>query len=226
MFGKLKKLSYYFYMIIFFGGPAANDYLWESSFMPKLPPPRKPFNADRRTREYLTPDEVDRLMSAARRVGRHGHRNATLIMLAYRHALRVSELTTLRWEQFDLKAGLFHVRRVKNGLPSTHPLHAPEIRALRRLRYDYVDSPYVFVTERRTPITGATFRKIIARAGQEAGLSFPIHPHMLRHSTGSKLANEGQDTRSIQLYMGHKRIQNTVKYTELSPNRFRNFWRD
>lgn len=114
----------------------------------------------------------------------------------------------------------------KNGLPSTHPLRGPEIRALRKLLRDYPDTPYVFVSERRAPMTEATFRKLVARAGDAAELGMPIHPHMLRHSTGYKLANDGQDTRAIQLYLGHRNIQHTVLYTQLAADRFNGFWKD
>ena len=193
---------------------------------PAPKPPRKPRNAERRTREYLTPAEVEQVITAAERIGRHGHRDATMILLAYRHGLRVSELTALRWEQMDLTQGMLHVRRRKNGTPSTHPLHGPEIRALRRLKREYAESPYVFSGERKGPLTDSAVRKIVARAGQAAGLSFPIHPHMLRHSTGFKLANAGQDTRAIQHYLGHKNITHTVRSTELSPERFKDFWQD
>ena len=116
-------------------------------------------------------------------------------------------------------------RDSKNGLPSTHPIRGPELRALRELRRDYPESPYLFVTERGGPMTPATARKLIARAGELAKLPFPIHPHMLRHSAGYKLANEGHDTRSIQQYLGHRNITHTVRYTELSPERFKNFGR-
>lgn len=93
-------------------------------------------NADYRSREYLTEDEVDQLMNAAGNVGRHGHRDSTLIMLAYRHGLRVTELVSLRWEQVDLKQGLMHINRLKQGNDSVHPLRGPELRALRRLQRD------------------------------------------------------------------------------------------
>ena len=189
-------------------------------------PPRRTSNLDRRTREYLTPAEVEKLLQASAKVGRHGARDRTLILLAYRHGLRVSELVTMRWEQIDLKAGLVHVSRLKNGLPSTHPIRGPELRALRELRRDYAETPYLFVTERGGPMTPATARKLIARAGELAKLPFPIHPHMLRHSAGFKLANEGHDTRSIQQYLGHRNITHTVRYTELSPERFKGFWKD
>lgn len=187
--------------------------------------PRKPRNKDVRTREYLTDDEVESLMKAAGRTGRHGHRDRTLIMLAYRHGLRVSELTALRWEQVDLKQGLLHVVRLKHGVDSTHPLRGPEIRALRRLQRDY-SSPYVFVTERGGPLTTSNVRKLLARAGKIAQLPFPVHPHMLRHACGYKLANDGVDTRSIQAYLGHSNIAHTTRYTELASGRFNGFWRD
>ena len=189
-------------------------------------PPIKTRNIDRRNREYLTPAEIGRIINAAKKVGRYGQRDATMILIAYRHGLRVSELIALKWLQIDLQQGLLNVIRLKNGISSTHPLFGPELRALRALKRDYPDSDYIFMTERKTPITDSTFRKIVARAGIEANLDMPIHPHMLRHSTGFKLANDGQDIRSIQFYLGHKNIQHTVRYTEISPVRFKKFWKD
>jgi len=189
-------------------------------------PPRRVTNAERRSREFLTPAEVERLINAAEKLGRHGHRDATIILIAYRHALRVSELCSLRWDQADLAQGLLHVKRLKNGNDSTHPLHGPELRALRRLQRDYGQSPYIFTTERKGPLTASTVRKMVARAGVAAGLEFPIHPHMLRHAAGYKLANDGQDTRAIQHYLGHRNISHTVRYTDLSPERFKDFWQD
>lgn len=189
-------------------------------------PPKKPRNAERRSREYLTPAEVESIIKAAEGIGRHGHRDATMILIAYRHGLRVSELVSLRWDQIDLAKGLLHVNRVKNGSPSTHPVRGPELRALRRLQREYPDCSYVFTGERKGPLTTSTVRKIVARAGREAGIAFPVHPHMLRHAAGYKLANDGQDTRAIQHYLGHKNITHTVRYTELSPDRFKDFWQD
>jgi len=189
-------------------------------------PPRRVKNPERRSREYLTATEVEALMESARQVGRHGHRDMTLIMLAYRHGLRVAELVALRWEQVDLKQGLLHVNRLKHGTAGTHPLRGPELRALRKLQRDYLETPYVFVSERKAPLTTSAVRKIVARAGTTAGLTFPVHPHMLRHATGFYLANQGQDTRAIQDYLGHKNIQHTVRYTQLAPDRFKGFWKD
>ena len=191
----------------------------------RVPPPRRK-NSEVRSREHLTPDEVERLIASAKSVGRHGHRDATLILVAYRHGLRVSELVALRWDMVDLKQGLLHVSRLKNGVASTHPIRGPELRALRKLQRDYPETPYLFVTERKGPLTTSAVRKIVARAGEEAKLGMPVHPHMLRHSTGYKLANDGHDTRAIQHYLGHKNIQHTVKYTELAPHRFKDFWQD
>ena len=188
--------------------------------------PKRPRNKDVRSREYLTAGEVDALVKAAGNTGRHGHRDATLILLAYRHGLRVSELVSLRWEQVDLKEGLLHVNRLKNGTASTHPIRGPEIRALRRLKRDHAETPYVFVTERKGPMTTSNVRKMITRAGQESAISFPVHPHMLRHACGFKLANDGHDTRALQHYLGHKNIQHTVRYTEMKSDRFNAFWKD
>src|ERR1035441_9967883 len=189
-------------------------------------PPRRQSNASRRKREYLIPDEVEKLLQASAKLGRHGARDRTLVLIAYRHGLRVSELVALRWDQVDLKAGLLHVARLKNGIASTHPIRGPELRALRELRRDYPSSPYLFVSELGGPLTPATVRKLITRAGEKAKLPFPIHPHMLRHSTGYKLANDGHDTRALQHYMGHKNIMHTVRYTDMAPERFKGFWQD
>lgn len=136
-------------------------------------PSRRMQNTDRRNREHLTPSEVEALIAAARGIGRHRHRDATMILIAFRHALRVSELIALRWDQVDLAAG----------------------------RYSYT---YLFGSERQGPVSAATARKMIARAGERAGLPFPVHPHMLRHATGYFLASKGFDLRAIQHYMGHR----------------------
>jgi len=191
----------------------------------KVPPRRVP-NAAVRSREYLTSNEIEALMAAAKKSGRHGQRDATVILIAYRHGLRVSELVALRWDQIDLKQGTLHVNRLKNGSESVHPLRGPELRALRRAQRDYPSSPYVFLTERKGPLTASSVRKIVARAGRNAGIPFPVHPHMLRHACGYKLANDGHDTRAIQQYLGHKNITHTVRYTELAADRFNGFWQD
>jgi integrase len=185
-------------------------------------PPRRVPNAELRTREYLDEFEVNRLIKAAK-VNRHGQRDATMILIAFRHGLRAAELVDLRWDQVDLgRNACLHVRRVKNGMPSVHPLQGDEMRALRGLKRE---SPFVFVSERGAPFTRAGFAKMVARLGQEAKFKFGVHPHMLRHACGYALANRGHDTRALQAYLGHKNIQHTVRYTELSPTRFKDFWR-
>jgi integrase len=188
-----------------------------------VPPLRRP-NAEVRAREYLTEPEVERLMKAAKG-NRYGHRDATMVLVAFRHGLRANELCALRWDQIDLKAGKIHVNRAKSGSPSVHPLTGKELRALRQLQRDWPDSTYVFMSERDAPFTTAGFRKMVARLGAAAKFDFPVHPHMLRHACGYALANRGHDTRALQAYLGHKNIQHTVRYTELSPLRFKDFWR-
>jgi type 1 fimbriae regulatory protein FimB/type 1 fimbriae regulatory protein FimE len=188
-------------------------------------PPRKPKSRDVRPREYLTEDEVRQLVRAARRHGRYGHRDATLLLVTCRHGLRVSEVSALEWNAVDLHQGHLHVHRLKAGVPAVHPLRGVEIRALRKLQR-VACSPYVFESERRGPLSDSAVRKIVSRAGKLSGISFPVHPHMLRHAAGYKLANDGHDTRAIQHYLGHKNIRHTVRYTQLSSVRFREFWRD
>jgi integrase len=132
-------------------------------------------------RRYLTEREVHRLMDCARKYGRYGHRDATMILVAYRHGLRASEVCDLQWQQIELSEGRLHVHRVKNGIPSVHPIRGDEMRALRKLRRDYPKEAYVFVSERGGPISPIGFHRLIQRVGEAAKMPFPIHPHMLRH---------------------------------------------
>ena len=190
-------------------------------------PPKRCLNSERRPREYLTGKEVERLMTVAKSAERrYGLRSATMILVCYRHGLRVSELCTLTWDQFDFSHGVMHVRRAKKGMPSVHEVSGTELRALRALKRDDDTGRFVFMTERGAPMSPAGFRKMIARLGELAKFSFLVHPHMLRHACGYKLANDGKDTRALQHYLGHKNITHTVRYTELSPERFKNFWED
>lgn len=180
-----------------------------------------------RTREYLLLEEVKLMRSAIKKSkGRHTHRDSTLILLIYRHGLRVAEVASLRWEQIDWNGGTIYVRRVKKGTPSVQPLSGVEIRSLRQLQRDYPISPYIFQSSWRGPLAHDTIAGIVERAGKLAGLPFPIHAHMLRHGTGYYLANRGIDTRTIQSYLGHKNIQHTVRYTELASTKFQGLWDD
>jgi type 1 fimbriae regulatory protein FimB/type 1 fimbriae regulatory protein FimE len=186
---------------------------------------RRPKNSELRAREYLTEREVEQLMDAAR-WNRHGHRDATMVLIAFRHGLRASEIVDLRWEQVDFNRAVLHVRRVKQGTPSVHPLSGAELRALRRLQRETPTSPFMFLSERGGPCTTAGFARMMQRAAKTANLNLKVHPHMLRHACGFALANAGHDTRAVQAYLGHRNIQHTVRYTDLAPDRFKLFWRD
>jgi hypothetical protein len=142
-----------------------------------------------RTREYFTPAEIERLMATARKASRYGHRDATMILIAYRHGLRASELCDLQWHQVELTAGRLHVRRTKRGTPSVHPMQGDEMRALRRLQREQPSGPHVFATERGGPMAPKSFHTLVVRLGDRAKMAFPIHPHMLRHACGYALAN-------------------------------------
>jgi len=195
-------------------------------------PPSRQRNKARRTREYLTPAEVETLMKAARDRGRNGHRDATMIMIAYQHGLRASELVKLTWQQIDLSDKVMHITRAKNGVPSVHPMTGEEMRSLRRVYREQADRgrvrplERVFQTEQGTAMTEAGFRKMLYRAAEtDIELqALNVHPHMLRHAAGYKLANDGHDTRSLQHYLGHRNIQHTTRYTELASGRFEGWW--
>ncbi len=186
----------------------------------RVPPSRRP-NKEVRSREYLTVDEVKRIREAARRVGRNGFRDSLLITVAFRHGLRVTEAVNLKWDEVHFDDGTLHVKRIKNGREATHYLEGDELRQLKRLRREAPASRFVFCSERGGPLTTRTVHHIVKRAGQEARLQFPIHPHMLRHAKGFQLAGKGVDTRAIQGFLGHRDIKSTVIYTELDPARFK-----
>jgi integrase len=188
-------------------------------------PPRKQKRSPA-VRDYLRPEEVEAMIQAARKIGRHPVRDAAIILLMFRHGLRTAELIALRWHQVDLKAGYLDVHRVKRGHSAKHPLRGPQLRLLRELQRTYPDASYVFVSERKAPLSPRSIRAIVARTGQLAGLSFVPHPHQLRHACGYYLASRGHDTRAIQDYLGHKNIQHTVRYTAMAPHRFESFWQD
>jgi integrase len=190
--------------------------------LPQLP--SRPKNSDLRPREYLTPSEVEKLIKTARQ-GRHGQRDVTLILVAYRHGLRAAEICDLEWSQVEFdRAATLHVRRVKNGKPSAHPIRGDELRVLRELQRQTTGG-YVFETERGGPFTPDAVNRLIKRIGERAGFPFKVHAHMLRHACGYALANKGHDTRAIQDWLGHRAIQHTTRYTELSQERFKDFWR-
>ena len=188
-----------------------------------------------KTKEYVTlmarvdvtlADRVKRYAAAHRQPISVVMRDAAIILLLFRHGLRTAELVALRWHQVDLKGGYLDVHRVKRGHHAKHPLRGPQLRLLRELQRTYPDSPYVFVSERKAPLSPRSIRQIVATAGKLAGLPFVPHPHQLRHACGYYLASHGHDTRAIQDYLGHKNIQHTVRYTEMAPHRFENFWTD
>jgi type 1 fimbriae regulatory protein FimB/type 1 fimbriae regulatory protein FimE len=177
-------------------------------------------------RQWLTESEVEQLCYAARKRGRYGHRDATMILVAYRHGLRVSELVALIWDQVDLKAGRLQVIRRKGSDDSLQPLTGGEIRALRRIRREQpTGTRHVFVSERGAPLSVNGFFKLITRAGTTIGMP-DVHPHLLRHACGFKLVNDGVDTRTLAAYLGHRQIANTARYTRMDAKRFDGFWQD
>lgn len=180
---------------------------------------------DKRT--YLSVAEVDQLLAAIKGA-RHEARNRCLLLLLFRHGLRVSEACTLRLSQVDLAARVLHVARLKRGRATTHPLCGDEIRAIEAwltvraaLR---PETDAFFVSERRQPLSRKTAWAMIRAYGRQAGLAVAVHPHMLRHACGYALADQGADTRLIQDYLGHRNIQHTVKYVATNAVSFEKLW--
>jgi site-specific recombinase XerD len=194
---------------------------------PVAPKGRKP-NEAYRVREHLTEAEMAKLLAALKQ-NRHGHRDWLNGLLIYRHGLRVSEACDLRWDDIDLAKRTIIVRRLKGSNDSTHYLERDELAGLRALQRGYakqdIKSAYVFVNERGQPFGRMGIARMIERAGEAAKLTFPVHVHMIRHSTGYALANRGMDTRRLQHFLGHASITNTVRYTAMSPEPFRDVWR-
>lgn len=188
-------------------------------------PRRRLTNAERRPEEYLEEADVERLIKAAGKVGRHRIRDALMIRMAAKHGLRASELCALKWVQikFDTRNPRIKIVRLKGSEDSVHFLNREELLALPKVRDLYPGSVFVFGHERGSKLSPGAFWKIVKRAGIKAGFEYSVHPHMLRHACGYRLTNEGKDTRSIQAYMGHKKPENAQRYTKMSADRFRNF---
>lgn len=189
--------------------------------MPKPVPPRMTPHKSKRPREYLSFDEMERVLAAAASVGRFRLRDYALILFMYRHGLRVGEAVRLKWEQVNFEENTLQVQRLKNGINTIHPLGKLEMQALAKLPRL---SAFVFTSQQGKPLSENTVYQIVKRAGKHAKLPFAIHPHMLRHSCGFYLINRGVDIRTIQAFLGHRQIQNTVRYTELQHSRFKDLW--
>jgi site-specific recombinase XerD len=181
-----------------------------------------------RVREHLTEAEIEKLLTALRQ-NRYGHRDWLIGLMIYHHGLRVSEACDLRWDDIDLTKRTITVRRLKGGTDSSHYLERDEHKALGELwranAKNGIKSDYVFLNERGQPFGRMGIGRMIERAGEAAKLPFPVHVHMLRHSTGYALAARGMDTRRLQHYLGHASITNTVRYTAMSPEPFKDIWR-
>ena len=203
--------------------------------------PKKRQRAPEGERKHLTLLEVDRLLAATKDNPRTGVRDRCLILLMFRHGLRVTEACAMRLDQVDLESKILQVQRLKGGLSTTQPLRTEEIRLLKgwmaeRERWlrqwrksggpgAALDRQALFLSARGTALSRKTFWALLRRYGELAGLSLPPHPHMLRHACGFALADQGADTRLIQDYLGHRNIQHTVRYTATNPVRFEKLWR-
>ena len=183
-------------------------------------------------RKHLSGREFERLLEAIKG-SRNEIRDRCLVLLMFRHGLRVSEACGLVLEQVDVESRILHVARLKGGLSTTHPLRGDELRAIKawlavraRLKAPGKDlGRSFFLSEQRKPLHRSTVNLALRKYGEKAKLPVAVHPHMLRHACGFALADQGADTRLIQDYLGHRNIQHTVRYTATNPARFEKLWR-
>lgn len=182
-------------------------------------------NTEYRKREHLTQDELDSLLSALK-ANRHGHRDHMVALVTFLHGLRVSELIDLRWDDIDWRKGTIQIRRLKGSIDGVHYMERDEATGLKRLQREQdPKSRYVFTSERGQAFTRFAVNKMIATAGKKAGIGWPVHPHCLRHTTGTIQANGGMDAWRLQKLMGHASMANTTKYVAMSPEPLKDAWR-
>ncbi len=183
--------------------------------------PNKGHEATGRNREHLTQSEVNKLMEAAKATAQNSHRNYCIVLMGFRHGLRVSEIAALKWSDVDFDRGTLYINRAKGSISGTHPMAGDELRALRKLQREYPNNPFLFVGRRNAPMDSTAVSGMLKRLGDEGKLlGFPIHAHMLRHTCGFLMCERGYDLRLVQSWLGHSNIQNTVGYTALSSKQF------
>ena len=188
-------------------------------------PKASPVDAHERMRDYLSEEEFALLLRGTLR-SRYRWRNAAMLMLTFYHGLRVTELCRLRRQDVDLTHGRIWIQRLKGSLSTEQPLHAEELRTLKRYlkQRGNVQLPWLFLNERGDQFTRSAINYLVGITGVRAGLPFHVHPHMLRHGCGYALANRGYDLRVIQDYLGHRDPKHTTRYTRTAAHRFEGLW--
>ena len=187
--------------------------------------PRAKSSNAKKSRNHLEPQEVRLLLEAAKLYGRHAHRNFTLILLGYRHGLKLGELNGLRWRDVDLSKKTLRIARRRRKTASIHPLRKDEAAALRQLKRNYPNSSYLFVNDRGSQLTERSVNRIVTEAGEAAGLKIPVTPRTLRRSCVRNLALAGNNLLAVQHFLGYDNVGRVLRYLELPKQPFKDFWK-
>ena len=177
-----------------------------------------------KSRRYLLPQEIDRLLAAAREEGTYAQRNYTMLLLCYRHGLRLKEIIDLRWNMIDLKNKTLRVVRIGGKKKSVHPLRPDEVQALRQLKNDFPKTAYVFISRFGSRLSERSISRVFVQLGRAAKLKPRVAPSVLRRSAGRALVNAGHNLLAIQQYLGHRDISQVLDYLELPANPYKDFW--
>ena len=180
-------------------------------------------NDHERAKDFLSDAEIKSFLDASKKT-RYPKRNYLLLLMMYRHGLRVSEAISIKKSDVDIRESRIWIKRLKSGLSVEHPISGDELRGIKRYLSSREDNlPWLIVNERCLPLTRQAGNYIVKVISTTAKLE-NVRPHTIRHSFGFYLANKGYDLRLIQDYLGHRDPKHTAHYTRVVSKRFEKLW--